>query len=199
MPPSFIAKADVSNAASVASALDATLGQLGRIDILVNNAGVNGPVLPTWDYPEADFDRVVAIDLKGVFLCARAVLPHMRARKSGRIVTIASIAGKEGVPGIAAYSAAKGGAIAFTKALAKEVVTDGILVNCIAPSLVETDLFAEMTPEHIAAMRAKVPMGRLLQVDEVARMVCWVVGPGVHVHDGLRVRSDGGSGDVLRG
>ena len=124
-----------------------------------------------------DWEKGIAIDLNGVFFCTRSVLAHMRARKSGRIINVASIAGKEGVPGISAYSAAKGGVIAFTKALAKELAQDGILVNCIAPALVETDLFAEMTPEHIAAMRAKIPMGRLLQIEEVANMVSWIAGP----------------------
>ena len=151
--------------------------RLGRVDILVNNAGINGPVVPTWDYPVEDWEKVIAIDLNGVFFCTRSVLAHMRARKSGRIINVASIAGKEGVPGIAAYSAAKGGVIAFTKALAKELALDGVLVNCIAPALVETDLFSEMTPEHIAAMRAKIPMGRLLQIEEVANMVSWIAGP----------------------
>ena len=153
------------------------MDRLGRVDILVNNAGINGPVLPTWDYPVESWEKVIAIDLNGVFFCTRVVLAHMRGRKSGRIINVASIAGKEGVPGISAYSAAKGGVIAFTKALAKELAPDGVLVNCIAPALVETDLFAEMTPEHIAAMRAKIPMGRLLHIEEVASMVSWIAGP----------------------
>ena len=175
--PGLVVKTDVSDVRSVESAFSETMGRLGRVDVLVNNAGINGPVLPTWDYPVADWEKVIAIDLNGVFFCTRSVLAHMRARKSGRIINVASIAGKEGVPGISAYSAAKGGVIAFTKALAKELALDGVLVNCIAPTLVETDLFAEMTPEHIAAMRAKIPMGRLLQIEEVANMVSWIAGP----------------------
>jgi 3-oxoacyl-[acyl-carrier protein] reductase len=175
--PGLVIKTDVSNVRSVDSAFQETMDRLGRIDILVNNAGINGPVLPAWDYPVEDWEKVIAIDLNGVFFCTRSVLAHMRARKSGRIINVASIAGKEGVPGISAYSAAKGGVIAFTKALAKELAQDGVLVNCIAPALVETDLFAEMTPEHIAAMRAKIPMGRLLQIEEVANMVSWIAGP----------------------
>ena len=175
--PGLVVKTDVSDVRSVERAFSETMDRLGRVDILVNNAGINGPVLPTWDYPVADWEKVIAIDLNGVFFCTRSVLAHMRARKSGRIINVASIAGKEGVPGIAAYSAAKGGVIAFTKALAKELALDGVLVNCIAPTLVETDLFAEMTPEHIAAMRAKIPMGRLLQIEEVANMVSWIAGP----------------------
>ena len=175
--PELVVKTDVSDVRSVESAFSKTMDRLGRVDILVNNAGINGPVLPTWDYPVEDWEKVIAIDLNGVFFCTRSVLAHMRARKSGRIINVASIAGKEGIPGIAAYSAAKGGVIAFTKALAKELALDGVLVNCIAPALVETDLFAEMTPEHIAAMRAKIPMGRLLQIEEVATMVSWIAGP----------------------
>ena len=175
--PGLVVNADVSDVRSIERAFSETMHRLGRVDILVNNAGINGPVLPTWDYPVADWEKVIAIDLNGVFYCTRSVLAHMRARKSGRIINVASIAGKEGVPGISAYSAAKGGVIAFTKALAKELALDGVLVNCIAPALVETELFAEMTPEHIAAMRAKIPMGRLLQVEEVARMVSWIAGP----------------------
>jgi 2-dehydro-3-deoxy-L-rhamnonate dehydrogenase (NAD+) len=173
----LVVKTDVSDVRSVERAFSETMNRLGRVDILVNNAGINGPVLPTWDYPVEDWEKVITIDLNGVFFCTRSVLAHMRARKSGRIINVASIAGKEGVPGISAYSAAKGGVIAFTKALAKELALDGVLVNCIAPALVETDLFAEMTPEHIAAMRAKIPMGRLLQIEEVAGMVSWIAGP----------------------
>ena len=175
--PGLVVKTDVSDFRSIERAFSKTMDRLGRVDILVNNAGINGPVLPTWDYPVESWEKVIDIDLNGVFFCSKIVLAHMRARKSGRIINVASVAGKEGVPGIAAYSAAKGGVIAFTKALAKELALDGVLVNCIAPALVETDLFAEMTPEHIAAMRAKIPMGRLLQIEEVARMVSWIAGP----------------------
>jgi 2-dehydro-3-deoxy-L-rhamnonate dehydrogenase (NAD+) len=175
--PALFVKVDVADYASVEAGFAQTLAALGRVDILVNNAGINGPVTPTWDYPLDAWDKVIAVDLSGVFYCTRAVLPHMRARKSGRIINVASIAGKEGVPGIAPYSAAKGGVIAFTKAVAKELSHEGVLVNCIAPSLVETDLFAEMTPEHIANMRAKIPMGRILQIEEVANMVSWIAGP----------------------
>jgi 2-dehydro-3-deoxy-L-rhamnonate dehydrogenase (NAD+) len=190
--PGLVVRADVSDVRSVESAFSKTINQLGRVDILVNNAGINGPVLPTWDYPVEDWEKVIAIDLNGVFFCTRSVLAHMRARKSGRIINVASIAGKEGVPGISAYSAAKGGVIAFTKALAKELALDGVLVNCIAPALVETDLFAEMTPEHIAAMRAKIPMGRLLQIEEVANMVSWIAGPECTFTTGFAFDLSGG-------
>ncbi len=190
--PALNIKTNVADYASVEAAFAQTCAQLGGADILVNNAGINGPVVPITDYELADWDRVIAIDLTGVFYCTRVVLKHMRQRKSGRIINVASIAGKEGVPGIAAYSAAKGGVIAFTKAVAKEVVTEGILVNCIAPSLVETELFAEMTPEHIANMRAKIPMGRILQVEEVARMVSWIAGPECTFTSGFAFDLTGG-------
>jgi NAD(P)-dependent dehydrogenase (short-subunit alcohol dehydrogenase family) len=175
--PALQCKTNVADYASVEAAFGETLAKLGSADILVNNAGINGPVVQTTDYSNEDWDKVIAVDLTGVFYCTKVVLKHMRQRKSGRIINVASIAGKEGVPGIAPYSAAKGGVIAFTKAVAKEVVTEGILVNCIAPALVETELFAEMTPQHIANMRAKIPMGRILQIEEVARMVSWIAGP----------------------
>jgi 2-dehydro-3-deoxy-L-rhamnonate dehydrogenase (NAD+) len=175
--PKLIIKTNVADAASVEAAFAQSLAASGQIDILVNNAGINGPVVQTTDYSIEDWNRVIAVDLTGVFLCTKVVLKHMRERKAGRIINIASIAGKEGVPGIAPYSAAKGGVIAFTKAVAKEVITEGILVNAIAPALVETELFAEMTPEHIANMRAKIPMGRILQIEEVAKMVAWIAGP----------------------
>jgi 2-dehydro-3-deoxy-L-rhamnonate dehydrogenase (NAD+) len=175
--PKLVSKANVADYASVETAFSQAINACGKVDILVNNAGINGPVVQTTDYSLEDWHKVIAVDLTGVFYCTKTVLKHMRERKSGRIINVASIAGKEGVPGIAPYSAAKGGVIAFTKAVAKEVVTEGILVNCVAPALVETELFAEMTPEHIANMRAKIPMGRILQVEEVAKMVCWIAGP----------------------
>jgi 2-dehydro-3-deoxy-L-rhamnonate dehydrogenase (NAD+) len=190
--PDLITKTNVADFASVENAFAQTIKTFGKVDILVNNAGINGPVVQTTDYSLEDWDRVIAIDLTGVFYCTKVVLKHMRTRKSGRIINVASIAGKEGVPGIAPYSAAKGGVIAFTKAVAKEVVTEGILVNCIAPALVETELFAEMTPEHIASMRAKIPMGRILQIEEVARMVSWIAGPECSFTTGFAFDLTGG-------
>lgn len=175
--PFRLAAVDVADAEAVASAFEAAREAAGAIDILINNAGINGPVAPVADYPLDAWRRVMAVDLDGVFHGCRAAIPHMRERRRGRIVNIASIAGKEGVQFISGYSAAKGGVIAFTKAIAKELAGDGVLVNCIAPAMAETELLTEMTAEHIAASRAKIPMGRLLQVDEVAAMVAWIVGP----------------------
>ncbi|BCX67543.1 SDR family NAD(P)-dependent oxidoreductase [Pseudomonas izuensis] len=168
---------DVASLASVEAAFGEVVAQQGRVDILVNNAGINGPVAPCWEYPAAAWDQVIAIDLTGVFYCCRTAIPHMRERGYGRIVNVASMAGKDGVQYISGYSAAKAGVIAFTKAAAKELAQDGVLLNCIAPAMVETGLMAEMTPEHIAASKAKIPMGRFLQVEEIANMVTWIAGP----------------------
>jgi len=175
--PLLTQKVDVSDAASVEAAFKAALEVAGRIDILVNNAGINGPVLPFWDYPLEAWHKVRAIDLDSVFYCCRVVVPHMRANGYGRIINIASMAGKDGVPYISGYSAAKGGVIAFTKAIAKELAQDGVLVNAIAPAMAETELMKEMTPEHIATMKAKIPMGRFLQISEVGALAAWIASP----------------------
>jgi 2-dehydro-3-deoxy-L-rhamnonate dehydrogenase (NAD+) len=168
---------DVSDRAAVEKAFSEAVEVAGSVEILVNNAGVNGPVVAAWEYPADAWDRVIAINLTGVFNCCRTAVPHMRQRGYGRIVNVASMAGKDGVQYISAYSAAKGGVIAFTKSLAKELATDGVLANCIAPAMAETELFREMTPEHIAASKAKIPMGRFLQIPEIAAMVAWIAGP----------------------
>ena len=168
---------DVADEVAVEAAMNATLAHFGHVDILVNNAGVNGPTVPAWDYPLAAWQRVLDIDLTGTFLCARAVAPHMRGRGAGRIVNIASIAGKEGNAQACAYSAAKAAVIGFTKALAKELVGEGITVNCVAPAMTETELLKEMTPEYIEAVRAMIPMGRLCETREIAAMVAWLVSP----------------------
>ena len=168
---------DVASLASVQAAFAQVLERLGQVEILVNNAGINGPVLPCWEYPPEAWDKVIAVDLNSVFYCCRTAIAHMRERGFGRIVNIASMAGKDGVQYISGYSAAKAGVIAFTKAAAKELAQDGVLLNCIAPAMVETPLMAEMTAEHIAASKAKIPMGRFLKADEIATMVAWVAGP----------------------
>lgn len=171
--PAALLAVDVADADAVQAAAEATRRALGAIDVLVNNAGINGPVRPTWDYTLEDWERVLAVDLTSVFLCCRAVVPAMRERGYGRIVNVASIAGKEGAPGIAAYSAAKAGVIGFTKALARELVGSDVLVNSVAPVMAETDLLQQMTPEHIAATKAKIPMGRFLTVPEIASTVAF--------------------------
>jgi 3-oxoacyl-[acyl-carrier protein] reductase len=155
-------------------------------------AGINGPVRPVIDYPEDDWHRVLAVNLNGVFHCTKVVLADMQAAAYGRIVNVASAAGKEGVPGIAAYAASKHGVVGFTKSLSRELAQTGVLVNCIAPVMTETDLLKEMTPEHIAASKAKIPMGRFLQIPEIAAMVAWVASPECSFTTGYTFDLSGG-------
>ena len=165
---------DVSDASSVEAAARETVGRHGRVDVLVNNAGIAGPNMKTWEYPRDAWQQVLDIDLTGVFLCCRALVPSMLGRNYGRIVNIASVAGKEGNPNASAYSAAKAGVIALTKSLGKELAGTGIVVNCVTPAAVETDIFAQMTREHIQFMLSKIPMGRFGTVEEVAALVAWL-------------------------
>ena len=166
--------ADVADADSVQAATRDTASRLGGIDILINNAGISGPNHPVWEYPLAAWRQVIDINLLGVFYCCRAVVPVMLSQGYGRIVSMASIAGKEGNPQASAYSASKAGVIGLTKSLGKELAEQGILVNCVAPAAVETDLFEQMTPEHVAYMRSKIPMGRFGKIEEVASLVAWL-------------------------
>ena len=183
---------DVTDQAAVYAAFAEAAAALGQVHILVNNAGITGPVGPSWDYALEDWRRVLAIDLDGVFHGCRAAIPHMREQGYGRIVNIASIAGKEGNANGAAYAAAKGGVIAFSKSVAKELVGSGVLVNCVAPAMAQTDLLNEMSPEFIAAMKAKIPMGRFLQVEEVAEMVAWIASPACSFTTGFTFDLTGG-------
>jgi NAD(P)-dependent dehydrogenase (short-subunit alcohol dehydrogenase family) len=167
-------RVDVADAESVQAATERTLRELGRIDLLINNAGIAGPSMPVVDYPIAQWKRVIDIDLNGPFLCCRAVVPHMVKGGYGRIVNIASIAGKEGNPNAAAYAAAKGGLIAFTKALGKELAKSGVLVNCVTPAAAQTAILDQVTPEFAQYMLSKIPMGRFVRVEEIAALVCWL-------------------------
>ncbi len=166
---------DVSDDASVAAATTETLDRHGKIDILVANAGIAGPNHKTWDYPVEMWKQVIDINLVGVFLCCRAIVPHMLRAGYGRIVNVASIAGKEGNPNASAYSASKAGVIALTKSLGKETADKNIAVNCITPAAARTRIFDQMSKEHIDFMLSKIPRGRFLEVDEVSAMVAWLV------------------------
>ena len=165
---------EMTDAASVQRAADSTAAALGGIDILIASAGITGPNTTVWEYPVAAWDEVIAVNLNGVFYCCRAVVPHMLRGPFGRIVNIASVAGKEGNPNASAYSASKAGVIGLTKSLGKELATSGIRVNCITPAAIETPIFAQMTEAHIAYMKSKIPMGRFGLVDEVAAMASFL-------------------------
>ena len=175
--PAYTEIVDVSNYGSVEAAFQVAEKKFGQIHILVNNAGINGPIKPTWEYSLEDWDRVVAIDMTSVFYTSRLVAAHMRALCYGRIVTISSMAGKEGVLNLCAYSAAKADVIGFSKALFKEVCENGVTVNCIAPAMTDTPLLDGMTDEHIKNMKAKIPIGRLAKVNEVAELAAWIASP----------------------
>jgi 3-oxoacyl-[acyl-carrier protein] reductase len=166
--------ADVSDLASVTRATEATLALVPAIDILINNAGITGPNVKLWDYPADAWREVFAVNLDGVFNCCRAVVPGMRARNYGRIVNIASVAGKDGNPNASAYSASKAAVIALTKSLGKELADTDIRVNCVTPAAVRTPLFAQMTQAHIDYMLSKIPMGRFGESYEVAALVAWL-------------------------
>ena len=165
---------DVADPESVERAAAETIAAAGAIDVLVNNAGIAGPNATTWEYPIDEWRRVVAIDLDGVFHCCRAVVPHMIGRGYGRIVNIASIAGKEGNPNASAYSAAKAGVIALTKSLGKELASHDVAVNCITPAAARTRIFEQITQAHIDYMLSKIPRGRFVEVEELASLAAWL-------------------------
>ena len=183
---------DVTKPDAVAAAVAETERRLGPIDILVASAGVTGPNLTVAEYPVDAWKQVIDIDLNGVFLCNRAVVPGMTQRNYGRIINIASIAGKEGNPKSAAYSAAKGGVIALTKALGKELAATGVRVNCVAPAVIKTDIFDQMTPEFIQYMLSKIPMGRFGTVEEVAALVAWLASEDCSFNSGAVFDLTGG-------
>jgi 3-oxoacyl-[acyl-carrier protein] reductase len=173
-PKAFAVKVDVAQQPSVAAAVAATLAHAPRIDALVNSAGITGPNTRLWDYPVDDWRQVMDVNVNGVFLCCREVVAQMQKQGYGRIVNIASVAGKEGNPNASAYSASKAAVIALTKSLGKELADTSIRVNCVTPAAVKTAIFDQMTPEHIAFMLSKIPMGRFGTVEEIAAMVGWL-------------------------
>ena len=164
---------DVTKLADVERARDDTLKTLGRIDILVNNAGIAGPNMKTWEYKPEDWTRVMQVNLDSQFYCCRAIAPLMIAQKYGRIVNVASIAGKEGNPNASAYSVSKAGVIALTKSLGKELANFDIAVNCVTPAAARTAIFDQMTKEHIDYMLSKIPRARFVEVDEVAALIAF--------------------------
>lgn len=165
---------DVTSEASVREMVSTVLDRFGRIDALVNNAGIAGQAAPSWELPDGEWERVVAIDLSGVYYGCRAVLPHMIERGSGKIVNVSSIAGKDGNPNAVPYSAAKSGVMGLTKAIAKEVATKGILINAVTPAVIETPILEQLTDEHIQYMLSRIPMGRTGQPSEVAALISWL-------------------------
>jgi 3-oxoacyl-[acyl-carrier protein] reductase len=171
---SFPIAADITDTASVGAMVDGILKRYSSIDVLVNNAGIGGRAAPVVEYPEQEWRRILSVNLDAVFYCCKAVLPSMLARGSGRIINVASISGKEGNPNMSAYSSSKAGVIGFTKALAKEVATKGIYVNCITPAVIETELLTQLTEEAVNYMVAKIPMNRVGKPHEVAALVAWL-------------------------
>ncbi|MEP6655761.1 MAG: SDR family NAD(P)-dependent oxidoreductase [Betaproteobacteria bacterium] len=165
---------DVADPDAVAAAMRACAAALGQIDVLVCCAGITGPNTTTWEYPIDAWRQVMDVNLNGLFYCNRAVVPYMMARDYGRIVNIASVAGKEGNPNASAYSASKAGVISLTKSLGKELARTGIRVNCVTPAAVRTGIFDQMTAQHIDFMLSKIPMARFGTVDEIAALVCWL-------------------------
>jgi 3-oxoacyl-[acyl-carrier protein] reductase len=165
---------DVTSAQSAETAAASTGQALGKLDILVNNAGIAGTNAKTWETDPAEWQRVLSINLNGPFHCCRAVVPHLLRNGYGRIVNIASIAGKEGNPNAAHYSASKAGVVALTKSLGKELATSNVIVNCVTPAVIETDILKQLTQAHIDYMLSKIPMGRFGKTEEAAALVAWL-------------------------
>ena len=166
---------DITSYDSVQKSTIATLDKNNKIDILINNAGIAGPSFKTWEYPIDQWQNVIDIDLTGLFYCCKSIVPHMIKANYGRIVNIASIAGKEGNPNASAYSTSKAGVIGLTKSLGKELALKNIAVNCVTPAAAKTRIFDQISQEHIDYMLSKIPRGRFIKVDELASMVSWLV------------------------
>jgi NAD(P)-dependent dehydrogenase (short-subunit alcohol dehydrogenase family) len=184
---------DIANADQVARAMEASVAALGdKLDVLVASAGISGPNVPVREYPLDAWHRVIDVNLHGLFYCNRAAVPHMERNGHGRIVNIASIAGKEGNPNASAYSASKAAVIGFTKSLGKELAKTEIRVNCVAPAAVRTSIFDQMTQAHIDFMLSKIPVGRFGTLDEVSSLVCWLASEEASFSTGAVFDASGG-------
>lgn len=188
----FPLEIDISKSDSVNAAINSVAAQRKRIDILVNNAGIAGKAAPLWEQTDEDWRSVIAVNLLGVVYCTRAVLPHMRERKYGRVVNIASIAGKEGNPNMSPYSATKAAVIAFTKSVGKEVATEGICVNAVAPAVIRTHILDQLTPEQVDYMTQRIPMRRTGTPDEIAAVVHFLASPDCSFVTGQCYDASGG-------
>ena len=193
LPSGAIAHAlDVADGDAVERAASAAASALGRIDVLVCSAGITGPNVTTWDYPPDAWRKVMDVNVNGLFYCNRAVVPIMLKNDYGRIVNIASVAGKEGNPNASAYSTSKAAVIGLTKSLGKELAKTGIRVNCVTPAAVRTAIFDQMSQQHIDFMLSKIPIGRFGTVDEIASLVCWLASEDCSFSTGAVFDASGG-------
>jgi 3-oxoacyl-[acyl-carrier protein] reductase len=188
----FPVEIDIAGSRSVGKAVAEVLARTGRIDILINNAGIGGRAAPLWEQTDEDWQQIIAINLTGVFNCCRAVIQHMRQRRYGRIVSIASIAGKEGNPNMTGYSSTKAGVIGFTKSLAKEVATEGICVNAVAPAVVRTRILEQLTEAQVDYMTQRIPMRRTGKPEEIAAVVHFLASPDCSFVTGQCYDASGG-------
>lgn len=192
LPGGIAVEVDITKLASTDAAVAAVLAETGRIDILVNNAGIGGKAAPLWEQTSEDWDRIVAVNLTSIFNFCKSVIGPMRERGYGRIVNIASIAGKEGNPNMTGYSATKAGVIGFTKSLAKEVAKEGITVNAVSPAVVRTKILEQLTPEQVAYMTARIPIGRTGEPSEIAAVVHYLASPDASFVTGQVADASGG-------